>query len=658
MGKEELLKNNLNLSNDDYLFLIEKINGGEKDCIKKFLLGKYKVLGSKNFILNYLNKFDTSLNKLLALGDLFVLLNIELNISDIEDLINKNKLLFSVICEVIKENESSIISGSFYDKYDNFILEDLIDVYCDINKLNILNNYEIDDKDLLKIDGDKRFFQEIKKYKVLSINETRELIKKSQDGDKAAKDKLIEHNLRLVLKCAFRYKGRIHDFTVTDLFGEGVFGLIYAIDNFDLAKNTSFTTYAYFWIRQKIQRAMVNSGYSIRIPVHLREKQIKYYRAYKTLKDEYERDPTNLEIKNFLGCSDATIKRILAIPTADQSLNKRASDERDANEIGDLIGVDETAYENVLDDMVNSEISEFLFNGDLLNEIEKNVIFKRCGFLDGNVQTLQEIGDSLGVSRERVRQIEERAKRKLRHNRTFKSLCGLFDDNNNFGLVKKPAKPIRKTQEEKKEGIMMIRKKLNNLYEYFSDYTEQEIDQVIESLPDKYKQLLCKRYGNDLKNPLSNKLDRQDFQVFYYVVRTVIPKSLKCINQENKNKLDESLNNNPVNNEENLVNNTEVISDVYHSKILEIFEMPEFIELTKTMPIKTAIIVSLRLGYVDGKCFSSKNISDFLSISLEEVIEISKSGILILKNKLNNMIDEEIDRTDNLLEVTNEKKTR
>ena len=86
--------------------------------------------------------------------------------------------------------------------------------------------------------------------------------------------------------------------------------------------------------------------------------------------------------------------------------------------------------------------------------------------------------------------------------------------------------------------------------------------------------------------------------------------------------------------------------------------MPEFIELTKTMPIKTAIIVSLRLGYVDGKCFSSKNISDFLSISLEEVIEISKSGILILKNKLNNMIDEEIDRTDNLLEVTNEKKTR
>lgn len=251
------------------------------------------------------------------------------------------------------------------------------------------------------------YLNEIRKYNVLTREEEHTLaVKYKNDGDEEAHEELINYNLRLVVSIAKRYVGRGLD--LIDLVQEGNLGLLKAIDMYDPEKGYKLSTYASWWIRQAILRAIANTGSLIRVPVHAYDSLSKVRRFVDNFKSEVGREPTEEEIEKETGISikDLPIQRIVSMDTT-------IGDEGDSDSVlGDFLA-DESinVSAEAESSMVTEELNEIL--NELLNEKEIYIIKSRFGFYNGTPRTLQEIGDEMGVSRERIRQIESRALRKL-----------------------------------------------------------------------------------------------------------------------------------------------------------------------------------------------------------------------------------------------------
>ena len=254
------------------------------------------------------------------------------------------------------------------------------------------------------------YFAHIDKGKLLTHAEEVDLSKRAKAGDKRARQRLIEKNLRLVVSVAKKYRGMGLPFE--DLIQEGNIGLMKAVEKFDPDRGWRFSTYATWWVRQAVQRAVADKGRTIRVPVHMGDKIRKMARAYNEISAEKEREPTDEEVAERLGWTAEQVRDVKgAMPDA-TSLNQTLSSDGDSSEIGELIE-DERASEvagTVIGEMEIDWLAEAV---EKLPERHRNVLIKRYGLGDEQTATLAQLSEELGISRERVRQLQRDAERML-----------------------------------------------------------------------------------------------------------------------------------------------------------------------------------------------------------------------------------------------------
>lgn len=264
----------------------------------------------------------------------------------------------------------------------------------------------------------RMYLKEIGKIPLLTPEEEIELAKRIEQGDEEAKKRLAEANLRLVVSIAKRYVGR--GMLFLDLIQEGNLGLLKAVEKFDYRKGYKFSTYATWWIRQAITRAIADQARTIRIPVHMVETINKLVRVSRQLLQEKGREPTPEEIAKEMNMPVEKVREILKIAQEPVSLETPIGEEEDSH-LGDFIPDDDALApsEAAAYSMLKEQLLEVL---DSLNEREKKVLKLRFGLEDGRARTLEEVGKEFNVTRERIRQIEAKALRKLRHPSRSKKL--------------------------------------------------------------------------------------------------------------------------------------------------------------------------------------------------------------------------------------------
>ena len=273
-----------------------------------------------------------------------------------------------------------------------------------VDPLELAAEYNLDDPV-------RMYLKEIGQVKLLTADEEIELAKRVSEGDKAAKDRLTEANLRLVVSIAKKYSGRgLH---ILDLIQEGNTGLIRAVDKFDYTKGNKFSTYATWWIRQAITRAIADQARTIRVPVHMVEVINKATRCNRKLVQELGREPTLEEIAAELNLPIEKIIEANRTAADTLSLDMPVGDEEDTT-IGSFVEDDNTPgpVDATSNAMLSEALTEIL---GTLTEREADVLRMRFGMDDGRTHTLEEVGQIFGVTRERIRQIENKAIRKLRH---------------------------------------------------------------------------------------------------------------------------------------------------------------------------------------------------------------------------------------------------
>lgn len=269
----------------------------------------------------------------------------------------------------------------------------------------------------------RMYLKEIGKVPLLSAEEEIELAKKMETGDEEAKKRLAEANLRLVVSIAKRYVGR--GMLFLDLIQEGNLGLIKAVEKFDYRKGYKFSTYATWWIRQAITRAIADQARTIRIPVHMVETINKLIRVSRQLLQELGREPTPEEIAAEINMPEDRVREILKISQEPVSLETPIGEEEDSH-LGDFIQDDNVPVpaDAAAFTLLREQLGEVL---DTLTEREQKVLKLRFGLDDGRARTLEEVGKEFNVTRERIRQIEAKALRKLRHPSRSRKLKDYLD---------------------------------------------------------------------------------------------------------------------------------------------------------------------------------------------------------------------------------------
>ncbi len=344
------------------------------------------------------------------------------------ELIEKGKkrgfITYDEILKSFPDIENNIM---FLDElYEKFSIAG-IDVLEGGNLLNLDNDQDI--KDLLKSnthDSIQMYLKEIGQYPLIYANEEKELAKRIEKGDEEAKNLLARANLRLVVSIAKKYVGRSANLSLLDLIQEGNLGLFKAVEKFDWNKGFKFSTYATWWIRQSITRALADQSRTIRIPVHMVETISKYKQVYRKLSQDLGREPLAEEIATEMNLSVDKIHVIENISQDTVSLEQPIGDDDDKSTLENFISddkilrPDQESARRILSDQIREVLEE-------LNPKERKILEMRYGLLDGIQHTLERVGEEFGVTRERIRQIEAKVHDKLRSHEKIARLKNYFD---------------------------------------------------------------------------------------------------------------------------------------------------------------------------------------------------------------------------------------
>jgi RNA polymerase primary sigma factor len=306
--------------------------------------------------------------------------------------------------EYLNEQGVEVMNESEVDEDDPDIQDLSKEEEFDLNDLSVPPGVKINDPV-------RMYLKEIGRVDLLSAEEEIELAKRIENGDEEAKRRLAEANLRLVVSIAKRYVGR--GMLFLDLIQEGNMGLIKAVEKFDYRKGYKFSTYATWWIRQAITRAIADQARTIRIPVHMVETINKLIRVQRQLLQDLGREPTPEEIAEDMDLTPDKVREILKIAQEPVSLETPIGEEDDSH-LGDFIEDQDATSpsEHAAYELLKEQLEDVL---DTLTDREENVLRLRFGLDDGRTRTLEEVGKVFGVTRERIRQIEAKALRKLRH---------------------------------------------------------------------------------------------------------------------------------------------------------------------------------------------------------------------------------------------------
>lgn len=330
--------------------------------------------------------------------------NLEMNSNNLDELYN-----------ALNENNIEIRSEDETDVDASLLTED-----PELNIEHLAN----ESKDMSVNDNVRMYLKEIGKISLLSLDEEQELSKKIASGDEESKKILAESNLRLVVSIAKRYVGR--GLLFLDLIQEGNIGLMKAVDKFDYDKGYKFSTYATWWIRQAITRALADQARTIRVPVHMVETINKMARIQRQLTLELNREPTDEELAKKMNMSVEKVREIIKIAQEPVSLETPIGEEDDSH-LGDFVpdANNMSPEDYTTHEMLKDEIADLLLT---LTEREEQVLRLRFGLDNGSPKTLEEVGQIFGVTRERIRQIEAKALRKLRHPSRSRKLKDFMND--------------------------------------------------------------------------------------------------------------------------------------------------------------------------------------------------------------------------------------
>lgn len=550
-------------------------------------------------------------------------------------LLDNNKRVNQILAKVVEEKKYLLSTMEIKKIFNDDISVLFVETYCILNNVKtIQDNIDNDIDNSINYMDDNATNYSGSRTSLLTEEDKTELLVKVKQGNKRARDIMVEKNLRLVIKIALKYQGR--GLEISDLIQEGNMGLMTAIDKFDLEKGFMFSTYAIWWIRQAIVRAIASQASTIRVPVHINNKRIKVQKTEIKLTQELGRKPTIEELAVELNTSVEKLMELFDTSQCVSSINQKINDDNNS-ELGDFIedNNDNNPEKIVVEKISLEELRKQLL---VLNNQQQQVVRMHFGLDESEPKTLREIGKIIGVSCETVRQIEKKALEVLKQNMS------------NSGGEKRKNKHQRKSKD--------------NIYSYFYEYSKEEIEQVIEGLDERALTVLHMKYGTNLANPILGTLTKNDDDYLKHTIFSKIGRRLeknrnrqtlekKSSNKEEVTprkveKLPSLIENNDSNKEKNEVSELKIesennIEDVYIGA-LEIFNRNEFKELTKTKSIKEIIILSLLFGYVDNKYFLPNQTANFLGMEQEEVTTIIKSSLVDYKEKLGEIVDQSLDK--------------
>lgn len=596
-----------NVQIKDNTDLIDKI----KNYTLSIIMNSSNYLYFVDYYINQNYSFTLNLNKILDyfkdLEEIFDNCKEMIDINELINLLKNNKKIYSLTEVAFKYYEKNIINNRINDSTDCRILISFIEAYCLINNIEIKEeNILTYDNDIINYDTDalENYLRNIKRYKVLNRDEERNLITKAKQGDDLAKDQIICCNIRLVASIVLKHY-RYREIPELDLIQEGTFGLIKALEKYDLNTNYKFSTYAYSWIKQFIDRFLLTKGRNIYIPIKMQEKIKEYRKKELEFENKYKRKPTCEEISNITGYDQSTIQLIEANLSDSISYDAQINTDEDDSFLDLIPDKNKTPDEIYLEKSQKQILFKTMYEASLTAR-EKDVIQRRFGF-NGKIQTLESIGNIYGLSRERVRIIEKNALTKLQ--KYLKKYVWQEDNNNLY---------------------------LRNIYSYFKDYQEIEVNYAISILPEEYKNIIYFKFGKDLKH-YNRLLSMDKERKFYNEILPKITEILERLYPHNKIKP-----------------NNKVNSKTFEI-LLNLFEMYPFNELITEISYERLLIGLLESGYVDGIKYTDETVANFLGIGKADVrilnIEFKK------RVYTNSLLSDIIENRDKYLEQAKESST-
>ena len=515
-------KSTYNGGNDYKKYILRKISKSILNKIKEDIGDPSK---SFDIINGYINQefprnidYDNAINSFNKLENFLELCDFILSADIIEKLINENKLIIKLLNAIFEMDKEEIVNGKFDESYSELIVS-FIEIYCKKNNINI-KEVELKYEDFgafASQDSTSIYLKEIQNYGRYSKEEELEIITRIKNGDIKSRNEFLEHNLRLVVSVAKKYQGR--SIPLIDLIQEGNIGLMKALDEFDINKGCKFSTYATNWITAFITRYIADKSRNIRLPVNFYYEISNFRKIKNRLERELDREPTILELTRKTGKGKDTILRYFAYLNDTKSLDDKVGEKENTDFSYFIPSKDESLEKSAIKKDLSTRMSELLEKCNL-NEKEIDVLSSRYGLNGGDVLTLEELGSKYNVTRERIRQIEARALKKIRNSIHIKEFADFTDSPvkaiDNLMKMRK-AYAFNPTSFKKvviaEEEDNNDKDKDKNIYNIYADkgFFKEEVDEAIKSLLEEEIDLLKSRYGENLDKCPTTRMDRNEF---------------------------------------------------------------------------------------------------------------------------------------------------